>query len=85
MAETVPDSGKRAKARMRFNEDTRRLILSDGRDGLRDFPFPSPAPAHFRRRKPMYRPISYALEVLILCLLVAILVLIAAWVYFFAH
>ncbi len=45
---------------------------------------PSPAPAHMRRRTPVYRPVLRVLEVLILCLALVILALLACWVYHLA-
>jgi hypothetical protein len=80
-----PGSGKRAKARVRFSDDAHRIVLSNRQGGPRNFPPPSPAPAHLRRRKPMYRPVTRALEVLIVCLVIAILVLMATWASHVAH
>ncbi len=85
MAETKQNSSKRAQARVRFSDDTHRIVLSDYHGRLRDLPLPSPAPAHLRRHKPVYRPVIYALEVLILCLLAVILLLMAVWVYHLAR
>lgn len=85
MPEKEPSSAKRSFARVRFGNDTHRIVLSDYYDKMRDFPPPSPAPAHLQRHKPAYRTIIRTLEMLVLCLAAVILVLVAVWTYHLAR
>jgi hypothetical protein len=81
MSRTPPGPARRVQARVRFSDDKNLLTVPDDRSGLRNIPPPSPAPAHMRRRKPVYRPVVHVLKVLVLCLVVAILVLLVIWAY----
>ncbi|KAF7511122.1 hypothetical protein GJ744_005353 [Endocarpon pusillum] len=84
MSYTPAGTAKRDKVRVRFDDDEHRIKVAEHGAKLLNLPPPSPAPAHMRRRKPVYRPVLRALEVLILCLVVVILVLMAVWAYHLA-
>jgi hypothetical protein len=82
MSQIPAGPAKRAEARVRFSDNNNRLTMPINGRGLHDFPPPSPAPAHMRRRKAVYsRPAVHVLKVSVLCLAAVILVMLATWAY----